>query len=41
MKTPSFDEFVAGLGTFANQYTPEQLLQLHEDVKKFAEIVVP
>jgi hypothetical protein len=34
------EQFVESLGEFAEQYTPEQLEQLHRDVKVFARLVI-
>jgi len=36
----TFEQFVESLGEFAKQYTPEQLQQLHTDVKRFAQLVI-
>jgi hypothetical protein len=35
-----FSDFVNILGSFADNYSEEQLQQLHRDVKVFAEIVI-
>lgn len=35
-----YKHFVEGLGTYAKHYTPEQLKQLHGEVRKLAEILL-
>jgi hypothetical protein len=35
-----FEHFVKGLGPHAKHYTPEQLQQLHVEVRKLAEILL-
>ena len=35
-----FDLFVQTLGPYAKQYTPEQLKQLHVEVRKLAEVLL-
>ena len=36
----TFEQFVAGLGPHAKTYTPEQLKQLHVEVRKLAEVLL-
>jgi hypothetical protein len=35
-----FEHFIKGLGPHAKHYTPEQLKQLHVEVRKLAEILL-
>jgi len=35
-----FEQFVQGLGPYAKHYTPEQLKQLHIEVRKLAEVLL-
>jgi len=35
-----FEQFVKGLGPYAKHYTPEQLKQLHGEVRKLAEVLL-
>ncbi len=36
----SFEEFLKSLGDFANNYTPDELRQLHLDVQRLAQVIV-
>jgi len=35
-----YEHFVQGLGPYAKHYTPEQLKQLHIEVRKLAEVLL-
>jgi hypothetical protein len=35
-----FEDFVKGLGPYAKHYTPEQLKQLHVEVRKLAQALL-